>query len=467
MVETTELLRTAANEVTRYLASLPERPVATPVDREALRAGFGSELPDGPSPPHTVLAALCAAAEPGLVATAGPRYFGFVTGGSLPSATAADLLAVGWDQNAFNRVLSPAAEAAEDCAGRWLKELLGIPATASTGFVTGGQAANTVCLAAARHRVLAGAGWDVESQGLSGAPAVRIVASEERHATIDRALRLLGFGTGAVTEVRADANGAIDVADLARVLGELGEDGGPVIGCLQAGNVNTGACDDLRAAAELLHRHGAWVHVDGAFGLWAAANPETAALVDGVDLADSWACDGHKWLNVPYDSGFAFCADPEAHAAAVSYTAAYLVGSGGEASLADHTLESSRRARGFAVWAALRELGRSGVAELVGRCRVLTRRFASALAEGGAEIGNDVVLNQALVRFSSDEHTDRVIAAVQREGTCWLGGTTWRGRRYIRVSVSNWSTKESDVDRSAEAVLRAAVSEAAATGSGG
>ncbi|ASR39393.1 pyridoxal-dependent decarboxylase [Prauserella marina] len=464
MVETAELLRTAANEITRYLASLPERPVAAPVEPEALRAGFGSALPAGPSPPHTVLAALCAAAEPGLVATAGPRYFGFVTGGSLPSATAADLLAVGWDQNAFNRVLSPAADAAEHCAGRWLKELLGIPATASTGFVTGGQAANTVGLAAARHRVLADAGWDVESRGLAGAPPVRIVASEERHATIDRALRLLGFGTSAVTEVRADPTGAIDLDDLARV---LDQGSGPLIGCLQAGNVNTGACDDLRAATDLLHQHGGWAHVDGAFGLWASANPDTATLVDGVELADSWACDGHKWLNVPYDSGFAFCADPEAHAAAVSYTAAYLVGSGGEAALADFTLESSRRARGFAVWAALRELGRSGVAELVGRTCALTRRFASALAEGGAEIGNDIVLNQALVRFSSDEHTDRVIAEVQREGTCWLGGTTWRGRRYIRVSVSNWSTKESDVDRSAEAVLRAAASVGAVAGSAG
>ncbi|TWE27943.1 pyridoxal phosphate-dependent decarboxylase family protein [Prauserella muralis] len=407
-------------------------------------------MPQAPTPAGEVLAQLDRAAAPGLMATAGPRFFGFVTGGALPAATAADMLAVGWDQCAFNPVLSPAAAAAEESAGTWLKQLLGLPATASAGFVTGGQGANTVGLAVARNQVLADAGWDVERDGLAGAPRVRVVASAERHATIDRSLRLLGFGTAVVEQVRAGANGAIDVEDLARVL----RDGsGPLICCLQAGNVNTGACDDLRAACELVHAHGGWAHVDGAFGLWAAANPATAALVDGVELADSWACDGHKWLNVPYDSGFAFCARPEAHAAAMSYSAAYLVGSGGSAALADFTPESSRRARGFAVWAALRELGRDGVAELVDRCCRLARRFAGALAAGGAEIGNDVVLNQVLARFGDDARTDRVVEGVQRDGTCWLGGTTWRGRRYLRIAVSNHSTTEADVDRCAEAVL--------------
>ncbi|HEU0041219.1 MAG TPA: aminotransferase class V-fold PLP-dependent enzyme, partial [Jiangellaceae bacterium] len=398
---------------------------------------------------------LVQAAQGGLMATAGPRFFGFVIGGSLPAATAADIIATGWDQCAFNAVLAPAASAAEQGAGAWLKDLLGIPATASVGFVTGAQQANTVGLAAARQHVLAENGWDVGRDGLNGAPRIRVVASAERHATIDRSLRLLGFGTSAIETVDADANGAIDVDDLARVL--AAGPPSPTIVCLQAGNVNTGACDNLRSGSDVAHRHGAWVHVDGAFGLWAAASPTTRGLVDGVELADSWGCDGHKWLNVPYDAGFVFCARPEVHAAAVSYTAAYLIGSGGaSAGSADFTLESSRRARGFAVWAALRELGRDGVAELVERTCRLARRFAAALAEGGAEIANDVVLNQVLVGFGDDARTERVIAAVQRDGTCWLGGTMWRGRQLMRISVSNWSTTENDIDRSAAAIMRVA-----------
>ncbi|WP_410620795.1 pyridoxal phosphate-dependent decarboxylase family protein [Amycolatopsis sp. cmx-8-4] len=446
-----DLLARAAVLAADHRDSLAERPVAPAADATALRAGFGGPLPTDPSPPSDVLEHLARAAAPGLMATAGPRFFGFVIGGGLPAATAADVLAAGWDQNAFNAVLSPAAAAAEDVAGGWLKELLGIPATATAGFVTGGQAANTVGLTAARHHVLAEAGWDVERDGLFGAPRVRVVASAERHATIDRALRLLGFGTSAVEEVAAGPQGAIDVADLARV---LAAGTGPAIVCLQAGNVNTGACDDLRAAREAAGD--AWVHVDGAFGLWAAANPATAALLDGVELADSWACDGHKWLNVPYDSGFVFCARPDAHAAAFANRAAYLVGAGEVAGMGDLTPESSRRARGFAVWAALRELGRDGVAEFVDRCCRLARRFAATLADGGAEIANDVVLNQVLVSFGDDARTDALVTAIQRDGTCWLGGTTWRGRRYVRISVSNWSTTEADVDRSAAAILRLA-----------
>jgi glutamate/tyrosine decarboxylase-like PLP-dependent enzyme len=450
--ELRDLLARAAALAADHRESLAERPVAAAADHVALRAGFGGPLPKDPSPPSEVLEQLARAAEPGLTATAGPRFFGFVIGGGLPAATAADVLAAGWDQNAFNAVLSPAAAAAEDVAGGWLKELLGLPATASTGFVTGGQAANTVGLAAARHHVLAGAGWNAERDGLFGAPRVRVVASTERHVTIDRALRLLGFGTAAVEEVAAGPQGAIDVADLARV---LAAGSGPAIVCLQAGNVNTGACDDLRAARQAAGD--AWVHVDGAFGLWAGADPATAALLDGVELADSWACDGHKWLNVPYDSGFAFCAHPDAHAAAFANRAAYLTGAGeGIRGMGDLTPESSRRARGFAVWAALRELGRDGVAELVGRSCRLARRFAALLAEGGAEIGNDVVLNQVLVSFGDHARTDAVIDAVQRDGTCGLGGTTWRGRRFLRISVSNWSTTEEDVDRSAAAILRLA-----------
>ena len=449
------LLHRAASVAADHRATVGARPVAPRVDRAALRTGFGGDLPARGAPAEQVLDELVAAARPGLVGTVGPRFFGFVIGGSLPAATAADVLTGGWDQCGFNAVLSPAAAAVEDCAGTWLKDLLGLPSGASVGFVTGGQEANTVGLAAARHGVLARAGWDVERDGLLGAPPVRVLAGVERHATVDRSLRLLGLGTGVVEGVAADANGAIDVADLARVLGSGAS--GPAIVALQAGNVNTGACDDLRGAVEVARRHGAWVHVDGAFGLWAGAAPSTRRLVDGVELADSWACDGHKWLNVPYDSGFVFCADPEAHAGAVSYTASYLVGSGaGEHLLADLALQSSRRARGFTAWAALRELGRDGVAELVERCCSLARRFADGLAAGGAEIANEVVLNQVLVGFGDDDRTDRVVEAVQRDGTCWLGGTTWRGRRLMRVSVSNWSTTEDDVDRSVAAVLRVA-----------
>ena len=451
------LLQAAARHAADYRAGLADRPVAPTADVAAVRNALGGELPAQGAAAADVLEQLVAAAEPGLMSSAGPRFFGFVIGGSLPSATAADMLAAGWDQCAFNAVLSPAAAAAEEVAGGWLKDLLGIPAGASVGFVTGAQEANTVGLAAGRHQVLERAGWDVERDGLHGAPRVRVVAGAERHATLDRSLRLLGFGVASVEPVAADPNGAIDVADLARVLAS--GPAGPVIVCLQAGNVNTGACDDLARGCAVARRHGAWVHVDGAFGLWAAASPTTRHLVEGLELADSWGCDGHKWLNLPYDSAFAFCADPGVHAAAVSYTAAYLVGSGaGAPALGDLTLGSSRRARGFAAWAGLRELGRDGVAELVERPCRLARRFADGLRAGGAEIANDVVLNQVLVGFGDDDRTDRVVAAVQAEGTCWLGGTTWRGRRLMRVSVSNWSTTEADVDRSVEAILAAAAS---------
>ncbi|MFB4280376.1 MULTISPECIES: pyridoxal phosphate-dependent decarboxylase family protein [unclassified Nonomuraea] len=454
MEELGHLFRSAAEHAAAYRRSLPDRPVGPPIDLDALIAAFSGPLPSAPTPADRVLADLLAAAEPGLVATAGPRYFGFVVGGASPAATAADILAAGWDQLATNTVTSPAAVAAEAAAGAWLKELLGIPPSASTGFVTGGQAANTAGLAAARHQVLADAGWDVERRGLLGAPRIRVIAGEERHVTIDRSLRLLGLGTDVVEPVPAGPNGAVDVDALAERL-RAGSPG-PTVVCLQAGNVNTGACDPLREACELVHRHGGWAHVDGAFGLWAAAAPGTRHLVDGLELADSWACDGHKWLNLPYDSGFVFCARPDAHAAAMSFAAAYLVGSGGVPVGADLTAESSRRARGFAAWAGLRELGRDGVAALVERCCALARRFAEGLTAAGFEVVNEVVLNQVLVGFGDDARTDRVVAAVQADGTCWAGGTTWRGRRLMRISVSNATTAEADVDRSVAAITRAA-----------
>ncbi|WP_405089360.1 pyridoxal-dependent decarboxylase [Micromonospora sp. NBC_01392] len=454
MDELRKLFRRAADHAVDYRRSLPERPVGRPVDQAALDRAFAAPLPAVPTPPEQVLADLVAAADPGLVATAGPRYFGFVVGGASPAATAADMLAAGWDQIAFNAVTSPAAVAAETAAGTWLKELLGLPASASVGFVTGGQAANTAGLAAARHQVLADAGWDVERRGLLGAPPVRVLAGAERHATIDRSLRLLGLGTDALREVPAGPQGAIDPDALAVALRDAGP--GPTVVCLQAGNVNTGACDELRRACDLVHRHGGWVHVDGAFGLWAAASPATRHLVDGIEAADSWACDGHKWLNLPYDTAFAFCARPDAHAAALSYSAAYLVGSGGVPAGADLTAESSRRARGFAVWAGLRELGSDGVTALVDRCCALARRFADGLSAAGFEVVNDVVLNQVLVGFGDDARTDRLVAAVQADGTCWVGGTTWRGRRLMRISVSNATTTAADVDRSVAAITRLA-----------
>jgi glutamate/tyrosine decarboxylase-like PLP-dependent enzyme len=450
------LLGDAAARAARYRDAAGDAPVFPGTTApEELREKLGT-LRDEPTVPETAIAELADAVEPALVASTGPRYFGFVIGGSLDSATAADVLTAGWDQNAYNTLTSPAAAVVEEVAGEWLKDVLGLPSEASFAFTTGGQASNTVCLAAARHQVLADAGWDAEGDGLTGAPRIRVVASTVRHATIDRSLRLLGLGVGSVEPVPAQVSGAIDTSALARVLAD--GPAGPVIVCLQAGEVNTGAFDDFPAAIEAARRHGAWVHVDGAFGLWAAASPATRHLTAGVAAADSWATDGHKWLNVPHDSGYAFCARPAAHKAAMAYTAAYL-GDASETlrSPGDWVLESSRRARGFATWAALRELGRSGVAELVERCCAHARRFAELLsAADGVQVAGDVVLNQVLVRFADDDDmTQRVIAAVQDSGVCWMGGTTWRGLRMMRISVSSWRTTSADVDRSVGATLAA------------
>jgi glutamate/tyrosine decarboxylase-like PLP-dependent enzyme len=450
-----DLLRRTAEHVADYREGVGDRPVAPSLNPARLRAALGGPLPAEGTDAHAVIEQLAAAVEPALMNTAGPRFFGYVIGGALDAASCAELLATGWDQVAFNATTSPAAAVVEEVVGDWLKEAFGLPAHASFGLVTGGQGANTVGLAAARHRVLAQAGWNVEERGLMGAPRIRVVASEERHATIDRSLRLLGIGASAVEPVATGPNGAIDPEALARVL-DAGPEA-PTMVCVQAGNVNTGACDNLVAACDAAHPCGAWVHVDGAFGLWAAVSSSAEHLVTGLERADSWGVDGHKWLNVPYDTGYVFCADTEAHAASMSYTAAYLAGHG-EGSVrapSDYVPESSRRSRGFATWGALRELGRRGLAELVDRCCALARRFGDQLgAIDGVEIANDIVLNQVLVSFGSDERTDRLIAAVQHDGTCWMGGTSWRGRRYMRISVSNWSTTEADVDRSVAAIER-------------
>ena len=400
-----------------------------------------------------VVSELIAAAEPGVVGTQTGRYFGFVIGSALPASVAADWIATTWDQNAFSVVLSPAAAAAEQVAAGWIAELLGLPAGLASGFVTGAQGANTTALAAARHHVLASAGWAVGRDGLAGAPRIRVLAGGERHVTIDRSLRLLGLGTAALELVPADDQGRMRVDALRETLGGSG----PTIVCAQAGNVNTGAVDPVGEIADACEAAGAWLHVDGAFGLWAAASPRFRHLTEGCERADSWATDAHKWLNVPYDCGVVFCRHPESHGEAMAVAASYLQRADGR-SPSDWVPESSRRARGFAVWAALRSLGRAGVADLVERCCDHARAFADVLgAEPGAEILNDVVLNQVLVRFGDDDETTReVVRRVQEDGTCWLGATEWQGRAAMRISVSSFRTTAEDVERSAGAILEAA-----------
>lgn len=448
-------LHRAADLVADYRERLPAARVAPAASRAEVRRAFDGEVPGGPTPLAQVVEDLVSAATPGLMASAGPRYFGFVVGGSLDAALVADVLTTGWDQNAFNQAVSPAAIAVEDVAGRWLKELLGLPASASVGFVTGAQGANTVGLASARWWVLQQAGWDVGRDGLYAAPRVRVLVGTERHATIDRAIRFLGLGEHAIEEVPALPNGAMHTDALAKALSR--GSGAPTIVCAQAGNVNTGACDDFIAVADAARAANAWLHVDGAFGLWAAASPHTRHIVDGIERADSWACDGHKWLNVPYDSGYAICAHPDVHATAMAYAASYLTGQvvGREFGGGDFVPESSRRARGFATWAAIRSLGRSGIANLVDRSCTLARRFADGLrAIDGVTIRNEVVLNQVLVRVGDEDTTHQIERRVQDDGMLWLGSTTWRGERLLRVSVSNWSTTVEDVDRCVEAIAR-------------
>ncbi|HKP99319.1 MAG TPA: aminotransferase class V-fold PLP-dependent enzyme [Actinomycetes bacterium] len=453
------LLHRTADLAADFLDGLRDRPVGPKVDLAALRAAMGGPLPDRPVAPIRVVEDLARNAAPGLVGSAGPRYFGFVVGGSLPAALAADWLAATWDQNAGIFVLGPAAATVEEVAAGWLTDLLGLATTVSTGFVTGGQMANFSGLAAARHHVLAAAGWDVESDGLLGAPPVEVVVGAERHVTIDAALRFLGLGSGRVRVVPADGQGRMDATALPEVLVACQ---GPTIVCTQAGNVNTGAVDPLPAICAAAHDHGAWVHVDGAFGLWAAASPARRHLLAGVEQADSVATDAHKWLNVPYDSGLVFVAHPEAHRAAFSTVAGYLQpGAAGERDPDAYTPEFSRRARGFPVWAALRSLGRSGVAAMVERGCEQASRFAAALgAADGVEVLNEVVLNQVLVRFPDpggdhDRRTREVVRRVQASGTLWLSGTTWHGMAAMRISVSNWSTTDDDVDRSVAAILEA------------
>src|SRR3954469_17427904 len=449
-------LAEAFEQAVAYLEALPERPLAPMPSTADLRAALGGPLPDGPSDPREVVARLARAAGPGIMPSGSGRYFGFVVGGTTPAALAADWLASAWDQNAGLAVMGPAAAVAEEVAGAWVVDVLGLPAGSSVGFVTGAQSANVTGLAIALAEVLRAAGWNWAEQGLWGAPRVRVLAGEGRHGTIDRALRFLGAGVGALELVPVDDQGRLRPAALREALGR-GE--GPLVVCAQLGNVNSGALDPVGEICDLAHEHGGWVHVDGAFGLWAAASPRLQPLVEGVERADSWATDAHKWLNVPYDSGLVVCAHPDAHRATMGARAGYLVpGADGARDGLDYGPDHSRRARGFAVYAALAALGRQGVADLVERSCALARRFADQLAAaGGVEVLNDVVLNQVLIRFGGDDdRTRRVVDRVQAEGTAWLSGTVWQGRAAMRISVSNWSTDAADVDATVAAILRCA-----------
>lgn len=446
-----ELLIDAARRAGRYIDSLDERPVAPTAAAVAALDALGGALPEQGMAPEEVLALLDRFGSPATIASAGGRYFGFVTGGVLPAALASSWLAGAWDQNAFSTISSPVGAAIESVALDWLVDVLGLPRSCAGAFVTGATMANFTALAAARHAVLERAGWDVESDGLFGAPPVTVVIGEEAHATLYKILGLLGLGRGRVVTVPVDDQGRMR-ADAMPALA------GPAIVCVQAGNVNTGAFDPIAAIAERARVADAWVHVDGAFGLWAAAAPDYARLLEGVADADSWATDAHKWLNVSYDSGIALVRNANALRAALSYGAAYLpVGATREPF--HYTPESSRRARGVEIWAALRSLGRSGLADLVARNCRMAARMAGALRDAGYEILNEVVLNQVLTAFGDDDATARVVTAVQEDGTCWCGPTVWQGRAAMRISISSWATTDEDIDKSIAAILRIAAAQ--------
>jgi glutamate/tyrosine decarboxylase-like PLP-dependent enzyme len=439
-----ELLRRTAEIAAGYLESLDERPVFPTAAMTDLAEALGGPVPEGPTDALEVVEALASAMEPGVVATAGPRYFGYVTGGALPATVAADWLTSTWDQAAAFGVLGPSASVAEEVVGDWLKDLLGLPPDASFAVTTGCQMAHVTALAAARHHVLRERGHDVRETGLAGAPPIRVVAGQHRHVTLDRALRLLGIGNAQIEVVPADGSARMR-ADLLRAA--LGADDRPTIVCAQAGEVNTGSYDPFEEIVEVVRETDAWLHVDGAFGLWVATSPSRRHLAAGVGAADSWATDGHKWLNVPYDCGLVFCARPGPHHAAMTMTASYYEGQGKWARDA---------ARALTVYAALRSLGRTGVADLVDRCCDLAQRFANGVSKlPGCELLNDVVINQVLFRFDDDETTNAVLAHVQESGEAWMGGTAWDARAAIRVSVSNWRTTEADVDRTLAAFERA------------
>jgi glutamate/tyrosine decarboxylase-like PLP-dependent enzyme len=443
-----DLLNDAAHRASRYLESLDTRAVAPAAAAIAALAKFEQRFPDNESTAEAVLAELDDIGSPATMASAGKRFFGFVIGGSLPVTVAANWLATAWDQNAGLVVTSPVNAALEKVALRWMREIFHLPAQSAGGFVTCATAANFSALAAARHALLARAGWDVEAKGLFGAPPLTVVIGAEVHASVQKALSLVGFGRERVVRVPVDAQGRM----LAEAFPSVDD---RTIVCVQAGNVNTGAFDPVSDICRRAHAQGAWVHVDGAFGMWAAAAPAYAHLARGIEDADSWATDAHKWLNVPYDSGLVFTRDPTALRAAMSVGAAYLVQDEDRVPY-HYTPEFSRRARGVEVWAALRQLGRPGLADLIERTCRYAQRFAEGLRAAGYSVLNDVVLNQVLISFGSAERTREVISRVQEEGTCWCGGTVWQGQTAMRISVSSWATSQADVERSLAAILRAA-----------
>jgi glutamate/tyrosine decarboxylase-like PLP-dependent enzyme len=452
MSDERKTLERALEEATAFLDGLGERSVAPRLDVDGVEAVFDRALPTEGADSLTVVEELVAGAEPGLVAMPSGRFFGWVIGGGLPAALAADWLTSTWDQNAGLLASSPAAAAIERIAGGWLLDLLGLPASAAVGFTTGATMANFTCLAAARHEVLKRAGWDVEQDGLTGAPTISIVLGEERHESVDIALRYLGLGPARSRIVPADEEGRLRLNALRATLRTV--ETGPLIVALQAGNVHSGAFDPLEAAIDLAHEHNAWVHVDGAFGLWAAASAKLGHLTAGVERADSWTTDSHKTLNVPYDSGVAIVRHPEALYASMGIHAAYLIQDDRPDPVAT-VPEFSRRARGFAVWAALRSLGRSGVAELIERFCAHARRFATGLAAiEGVRVVNDVVYTQVCASFGSDDVTHEVARRLLADGTAWMTPSVWHGTVVLRISVSNWRTTEADVDRTLDAVRR-------------
>lgn len=444
------LLRDALDRSTAYLDGIAGRPVAPrPADVERL-AAFDINLPSSGLAPMDVLGRLDEIGSPATTASNGPRYFGFVTGAALPIAQAASWLSIAWDQNAALTVMSPVAARLSAVALRWIAELLSLPVGTAGAFVTGATMANATCLAAARDAVLTRAGWDAAGQGLIGAPAVTVVTGAEGHAAVRKALGLVGLGRDRALVLPVDGQGRIDPRELPRLTS-------PAIVCLQAGNVNTGASDPFEPLLSWARAQDAWVHIDGAFGLWAAASPAVSRQVAGMSEADSWATDCHKWLNTTYDCGVALVRSSGTLRAAMQADAAYLPGAASAGEGMAMTPESSQRARGIEVWAALASLGRSGVAELVGRSCLLALRFADGMRAAGFTVLNDVVLNQVMVSFGTAEQTDAVISAVQAEGTCWCGPTTWQGNRAMRVSVSGWCTTEEDIDCSVAAVIACAM----------
>jgi glutamate/tyrosine decarboxylase-like PLP-dependent enzyme len=454
-VHRSSLLDHAARRAKDYLETVGDRPVRSVVPSTDLRAQLGGPLPETGEAAPAVIDRLADAGVSGSIATQGPRFFGFVVGGSVPAATAADWLVSAWDQNSAVFALSPLVSVVESVTATWLLDLVGLPKTWSTGFVTGCQMANFTGLAAARHHLLEKAGWDVGAQGLFGAPPIDVIVSEESHYTIFGALRLLGLGAERLRRVPTDGQGRMRADALAVA---LRGGSGPCIVCAQAGNVNTGAFDPIAEIAEATGARGAWLHVDGAFGLWSAASDRYRHLMDGIARADSVAADAHKWLNVPYDCGVVFTAHPDAHRRSMTVSSAYILETDAERDPRDYAPEESRRARAVPVYAALRSLGRDGVAEIVERCCRHATRMAEHLKQHPPlQVLNDVVLNQVLVRVEGadpDALTRAMIARVQQDGTCWCGGTTWHGMAAMRISISNWSTSESDIDRAAEAIVR-------------